>query len=230
MAGRKRLTLLVEGDGDVRAVPVLVNRLLEKHDAMADFYTDDPMRVGNLFDLVNQGRETVWLNRVATAAKRRDLAGVILLIDGDCDDQMVRTSGGDKVFCAADLAKFLALRSKEAGAGTRFSLAVVFARQEYESWLIAGVPDLANQLRAGVKLPTTSLEDAPRGAKEWLMKHRKEGYKPTRHQAELTRQLDLNILLKRMRSFARLEHAVQDLIKAGRTGQHILSPCHKLET
>lgn len=225
MAGLKRLTLLVEGEGDAYAVPTLVTRLLQKHGGDVDFFTDNPMKVGNLFSLLNQGSEAAWLRFVGTAAKRRDLEAILLLIDGDCDGKVMKTSSGDKPFCAATMAEFLAVRAKEAGAGSLFSLAVVFARQEYESWLIAGIPDLTHRLRAGAEMPATNLEDAPRGAKEWLIKHRKEGYKPTRHQAELTRHLDLDILSKRMRSFARLEHAVQDLISAARTGKHILSPC-----
>lgn len=222
--GRKRLTLLVEGDGDVRAVPALINNLLVKHAGTTELYTGNPMRVGNLFSLVN-GSEAEWLRYVAIAAKHRDLGGVLLLIDGDCDDKIIRTSSGKMKFCAWTIADVLARRAADVGAGRQFSLAVVFARQEYESWLIAGVPDKELCLKANVDvLDKAGLEESPRGAKEWLNKSRIDGYKPTQHQESLTRKLDLQVLSQRMRSFRRLEHAIRVLIEAIRTGRHILSP------
>lgn len=224
MTGRRRLTLLVEGAGDVRAVPALIYRLLEKHGGTAGLYIDTPIEVGNLFALVQHGNEEVWLNRVGTAAKRRELAGVLLLIDGDCDQKTVRTSEGNKLFCATTIAAFLALRARTVGAGTSFSFAAVFARQEYESWLIGGIPNLSELVKPRTDIPQGDLESAPRGAKEWLRDNLKDGYKPTRHQAELTRRIDLELLPKRMRSFRRLDHAVQELIEAARSGCHIVSP------
>ena len=146
------------------------------------------------------------------------------MIDGDCDDELIPTSVGEQPFCTTIIARFLAARARDAGGGVRFSIAVVFARQEYESWLIGGVPNLVQQLKSGVNLPSGDLEAAPRGAKEWLIKHRNEGYKPTRHQKELSHQLDLEALPNRMRSFRRLDNAVRQLIEAVRTDQHIVSP------
>jgi len=224
MAGIKRLTLLVEGDGDAKAAPTLVSRLLEKHGGSAVLFPDEPMRVGNLFNLVRQGNETEWLRFVRAAAKRKDLAGIILLIDGDCDGEPVFTSQGRKRFCAATIAEFMASRATEAGAGALFSLAVVFARQEYESWLIAGNTSMNLRLRAGVALLDGDLEVAPRGAKEWLVSHRQGGYKPTQHQKELTQSLDLHVLQQKMRSFRHLEKALCEIIVATREGRYVLSP------
>lgn len=224
MAGHRRLTLLVEGEGDALAAPTLVNHLLEKHGGSVDLFTDNPMTVGNLSNLLKQGSEAEWLRFVGAAAKRKDLGGVILLIDGDCDGKVVKTSSGEKLFCSAEIAKFLAVRAREAGAGFLFSLAVVFARQEYESWLIAGHAPQNLRLRPGVSPPPGDLESAPRSAKEWLMRHRQDGYKPTRHQKELTGSLDLDALATRMRSFRRLENAVKQMIAATRAHRHIVSP------
>ena len=224
MAGRKRLTLLVEGDGDVQAVPALVSRLLEKHGGIDVLFPDNPMKVGDLFGLVKQGNAGEWLRFVRVASKRPNLAGIILLLDGDCDDKVVRTSSGEKLFCAATIAEFLALQAQAVGAGSLFSLAVVFARQEYESWLIAGHSEPDLRLKPGVALLTGNLEDAPRSAKEWLVRNRRDGYKPTRHQKSLTSTLNFDLLAPRMRSFRRLENAVQQIIAATRTCRHIVSP------
>jgi hypothetical protein len=63
-----------------------------------------------------------------------------------------------------------------------------------------------------------------RACKEWLTRNRREGYKPTRHQKALTGTLDLERVARRMRSFRRLETAVQEIIAATRAHRHIVSP------
>jgi hypothetical protein len=86
------------------------------------------------------------------------------------------------------------------GAGKTFSVPVVFARQEFETWLIAGVASLAGRrlpdgrlIEPNAKAPDGDLELSPRDAKGWLRAIVEEGYKPTRDQAALTTLVDLSI-------------------------------------
>ena len=62
------------------------------------------------------------------------------------------------MFCAANVARRLAKEATRARGGELFSVATVFACQEYESWLIAGVESLAGRPlkdgRPGVKSGT----------------------------------------------------------------------------
>jgi len=119
----------------------------------------------------------------------------------------------------------MALSSTTTQAGTTFSVAVVFARQEFESWLIAGVPSLAAKYHDEVGDDFQNVETAPRDAKKWIGKRSKGGYKPTQHQAPLASELDIDVAIERLRSFRRLDNAIQEFIDAARSGQHTVSPC-----
>jgi len=159
--------------------------------------------------------------------KRSNVGGVLLILDGD-----VRKVGRGTV-CAAKVAKALAKEAIPVGGGSIFSVATVFARQEYESWLIAGIesfagktlPDGRAAAPADVEVPDGDLEESPRNAKGWLGSVVQGGYKPTRDQAALTDLLDLGFVRDRgLRSFRRLESAVAELVAAIRSDSHVVTP------
>lgn len=78
---------------------------------------------------------------------------------------------------------------------------------------------------ANVVAPATDLENALRGAKEWLNDRMITGYKPTRDQAELARLVDFAVIRDRkMRSFQHLESALCGLLAAIRDGNHKVIP------
>jgi hypothetical protein len=109
---------------------------------------------------------------------------------------------------------------------------VVFARQEFESWLIAGIESLAGKrlpdgrmIDKGAKAPQGDLEENPRDAKGWFSTLIEGGYKPTRDQAALTDLVDLGAVRKcNLRSFRRLESAVAGLVSAIRNDKHTATP------
>jgi hypothetical protein len=105
--------------------------------------------------------------------------------------------------------------------------------KEYETWLIAAIESLAGKLlpdgrhgvRAGVAAPSGNLEDAPRDAKGWLSRNMHSVYKEATHQRPLTEMADLSLIRNRgLRSFRRFENALQQLIDAIRSDQHIATP------
>jgi Domain of unknown function (DUF4276) len=222
----RRLILFVEGEGEADSVPTLVRRLLtDQGDWYEVFLDDNPFRVGSVNRLVKEDfRE--WKRLLRAALKRRNVGGVLMILDGD-----VRKVGADE-FCAAAVAKSLAGAAMHVGAGEGFSVAVVFARQEYETWLIAGVASLAGQslpdgrlIKSIAKAPEGDLEAGPRNAKGWLGTIVEGGYKPTRDQAALTRLVDLDVIRgRKLRSFRRLESAVSSLLAAIRSNRPIVSP------
>ena len=123
--------------------------------------------------------------------------------------------------------------ARAVGAGSKFSLAVVFACLEFESWLIAGVESLAGRKSsdglAGVRTGTSrfegDVESHPRNAKGWLSGVMEAGYKPTIHQAFLTSEVDLNVIRsKNVRSFRRMESALVQLVSAFRSSTHVVTP------
>jgi hypothetical protein len=77
----------------------------------------------------------------------------------------------------------------------------VMAVREFETWLLLSLP--AHALRAaGVKNPE-SKRDA-KGALARIV----DGYKPTTHQLELTRRIDIAALRERSRSFDKFVRSV----------------------
>lgn len=231
--GPKRLVLFVEGQGDRSAVPVLIKRLLTERNAW-DCVTPDaaPFETGGVQNITGRkaGNWTRWLR---AALKRPRAAAVLLILDGDRESVHNEATNRNEPFCAADVAKRLAAQAREAGAGNVFSVACVFARQEFESWLLAGIDSLRGQPlpdgRPGVASTAPDVEGdtdgSPRDAKGWLSRHLPNGYKETVDQELLTAMVSLESIRKRSpRSFRRLEHAMDELCEALRTGQHIASP------
>ena len=224
----KRIVQFVEGEGEAVAIPRLIKRILTDQNAwgMGDIVLDEePYRVGHLNKLLkNQYRE--WKRKLQASLQRRNVGGVLLVLDGDLERI------GTTTFCAAEAARALADQAKNVGGGIAFSVAVVFARQEYESWLIAGIASLAGKRLGDGRLiapdasaPDGDLEESPRDAKRWLSKLIEGGYKPTRDQAPLTQMVDLRVIRDRnLRSFQRLESAVSQLVLAIRNDKHFTSP------
>ena len=223
----KRLVLFVEGEGDESAVPVIVRRVLRELDAWDCLFLDPrPFKVGEVNRLFKEDYHN-WLRWLGAAAKRRDIGAILLVLDGDS-----RKVGGQE-FCAAKVARKLALASARARGGELFSVATVFACQEFESWLIAGVESLAGErlkdgrvgVKAGTQPPETNLELSPRDAKRWLSRAMESGYSAAKDQAELTAMVDLSLIRNRpMRSFVRLESALSTIVQAIQDDSHVVSP------
>src|SRR5262249_30018340 len=157
----------VEGDGDALAVPVLVKQLLTELDAWQHVTLDDPpFKVGNVAE-ITRGEGKEWIRLLKAAQKKPPLGGVLLVQDGE----LGRIRNEEFVTCR--FATRLAEWSKAAGAGSLFSVAVVFACTEFESWLIACADRLAGQkltdgrpgIVEGTTIPPGDLEQSPRDAK-----------------------------------------------------------------
>jgi hypothetical protein len=229
MAAPRRLVLFVEGEADSLATPALVKRLLTEMDAWEHVFLDTrPFQVGNVAEVTrDEGRR--WVRYLRDAGKRPNLGGVLLLQDGD----LSRVRGED--FCPWRFGARLAEWARDAGGGSVFSVASVFACMEYESWLIACADRLAGQalpdgrpgVRAGTAVPPDDLEKAPRDAKGWLDRCMDEGYKNTRDQGPLTQlmtgHLDA-VRARNLRSFRRLESALCQLVEGISSGNHVVSP------
>lgn len=230
----KRLVLLGEGDGDLPALVILAKKVLRPLSPWNDLFLDEhPLRLGDLPGLWHQDdrgerNRGKWLARLKQAALRPRIGGMLVVLDGDAKRSILKQE-----FCAMQHARDLIRSARSAGAGTTFSLAIVFARQEFESWLIAGVESLAGKplkaglegILAGTKPPASDLEISPRDAKKWLSDRCAAKYKPVRDQAHLTELVDLELIRQRkLRSFARLECAVAQLVAAIRSNQPIATP------
>lgn len=229
MPAPKRLILFVEGAGDYFALPILVKHLLTEIEAWEHVFLDPkPFKVGNVAEITRNDGEP-WVRYLHSARKRSNLGGILLVQDGD----LSRIRG--EAFCPPGFGLRLAEWARNAGGGSVFSVASVFACMEYESWLIAcadylagiSLPDGRPGIRSGTTIPTGDLEAMPRDAKGWLDGCMDAGYKNTRDQEPLTQLMvkHLDALRARnLRSFRRLETALQQLVEGIRTGNHVVTP------
>lgn len=226
----RQLFLFVEGEGDKQAAPILLKRLLKErgaHDVLV--VAPDPWMVGE-FPLLRRSNFSEWRRHLNTAIRKYGMEACLLLIDGDSPP-----SGGE-TFCVKRAAQQLAAIAKERGAGDLFSASIVIANLEFESWLIAGASSLAGKTLSNgagsfskdLKLPTGDIELAPRDAKGFFDRALSCGYRPALHQASITELVDLDTIRQQdMRSFRRLENAIDEMIDAFRGNRHIVSPVSK---
>ncbi len=222
MPGQEQLIFLVEGEGDLQAVPTLAKRLLkESFGSECDLRVSlSSIRVGNLANFTGQYVET-WLHRLQLALKTRPrLAGVVLVLDGDT--KWTTDLAGHKIrFCPGAAARSLAAEARKVGGGDVFSVAIVFACPEFESWLIAGRAGFAGQLKPDSE-PPHDVEKI-RDAKKWLRLARRDGYRPTIHQLELAKSTDLDGM-RSLRSFLRFEKTLKLLVEAHAKSDRIVTP------
>jgi len=192
----KRIACVVEGHGDIEAVPIVVERIANR--AMPDLVLQitTPLRTPKS-RLVKPGE----LERAVEFAARRvsRVGGVLVVIDSDDD-------------CPAEVGPELLARASIALPA--LPVAVVLAKREMECWFIAAAESLASRIGLPSDLQAPPNPESIRGAKEWLTS-KMEGsrsYSPTLDQPVLARYFDLDRALQ-AESFAKLHRDVQRLLE-----------------
>ncbi len=183
-----RVASIVEGDGEVSALPVLLRRLGEWK--TPDVYTDvvTPIRVRRDRFL---NREDEFRRHLLLAAGKCGEDGWILILL-DADDA-----------CPVALAGNILERAKAYIPHRRLS--VVLANREYEAWFIAAAASLRDQ--RGFTFDSANSIDAEsiRDAKGWMREHMSSGiYREMTDQSAFTARIDLQEALDRSRSFRKL--------------------------
>jgi hypothetical protein len=187
---------IVEGHGEVQAVPVLIRRLRDESKVF-DLEVGKPI-LRKRSEFVQEGplRKAIQL-----ALLREDCDGILILFDADDD-------------CPAKLAPIIqGWAQKEAGA---VPVGVVIACREYEAWFLASV----DSLRGFRGILSAAMPHAdpefPRGAKEQLEDRMEAGrsYSETADQAALTAKFDMVAAYARCRSFRRMVRAFGLLVSA----------------
>ena len=177
---------IVEGDGEVLALPVLLRKLI----AVANAYplgVNRPIR-RHRTDLV---REDGIRKAVRLARLEPDCAAILIVFDGDDD-------------CPKDIApKVQAWGQVEA---TPLPCYVVMPNREYEAWFLAAIESLRGT--RGIRHGATShpAPESRRGAAEELERRMtsNRSYSKTADQPALTAVFDMAEAHRRCRSFRRM--------------------------
>ena len=182
---------MVEGDGDVLAVPVLVRRILQAHQRF-DVKVLPPHKRGEL------PKVKANFSRFFMAAAL-EKAAVLCVLDFDCAQCV------DVLQDERDLGE----QAKNIHPDIPFAACLIV--KEFESlflWDEVGTRQALPYILQDTQFPANPEDIRP--AKEWLSKAQPSGmaYKPTAHQAKLAAAVNLDLLSKRSPSFRRLEAAV----------------------
>lgn len=191
-----RILPIVEGEGDLRAIPELVRRIL--HDmGRFDVGIARPHRRGDLPKV--RGRFDDFF-RIALLEN----CPILWVLDYDCET------------CTDQARDIEELQSRAKQINLVAQCEFVFMVQEFESLFLADhetTRQVFSDIPADVNFPDDP--ESVRDAKGWISSARPKGlrYKPTQHQAKLAGQVDLCRLRKRSPSFRRFETAIHKLIR-----------------
>lgn len=183
-----RVVPIVEGDGEVAALPVLLRRLAAWRTPEIGAEVSTPIRVRR-DRFLNKPEEFERFLLLASAKAAAD-GWILVLLDADDD-------------CPATTAVQILARARVCVRHERVS--VVLAKREYEAWFIAASRSLDGF--RGFKLETDEEIDCevPRNAKEWIRARIVGGsYGETTDQPAFSARMDLQQAFNRSRSFRKL--------------------------
>ena len=167
---------IVEGHGEVEALPVLIRRIFAAFRAGVSPVVNPPSRV-KAGSFLND--RDYFHKYVALAAAKASQGDGLVLILLDCEDDCPGTLGPRL------LANAQAVRAD-------IKCAVALAHREYETWFLAAATSLRSCAGLPSELDPPANPESIRGAKEWLSKQMSRPYDPIIHQSRLTARFDLH--------------------------------------
>lgn len=183
-----KIVSIVEGDGEVPALPVLLRRLGYWLTPEVEITILPPIRVRKDQFL---NREDVFTKQLLLAAlKAGDDGWILVLLDADDD-------------CPATVPAAVAARVAAVIPHRRVS--VVYANREFESWFIAGADSLNGKRGFRLQEAIPDDPDSIRGAKEWISAQIPAGrYHEVTDQPAFSAAVDLEIVRAKSRSFRKI--------------------------
>lgn len=183
-----RIASIVEGDGEVDALPVLLRRFSEwkpPHDAVAALA---PIRVrrDRFLNKEDEFRKQLLL----AAAKCGDDGWILVVLDADDD-------------CPAEMGQ--RIYEKAQRYVSHRNLSVVIANREFEAWFIAAAQSINGQRGFLVSDDEELAAEVPRNAKKWMQQHMAGGtYREVLDQPAFAARIDLQQAFDNSRSFRKL--------------------------
>jgi hypothetical protein len=186
---------IVEGHGEVRALPILLRRLAQAH-GIHDLAVPEPIRMRK--DRFLRRSEEFSRMLALAAAKAGPGGGILIVVDADDD-------------CPVELAADIARRADVQLDGR--SVGVVVANREYEAWLIAGADSLASRRNLDADLAAPNDPEAIRDAKGWLSQRMGQNrYHEVVDQPALTAVFDIPAAVTTSRSLRKLIATVDRML------------------
>jgi hypothetical protein len=189
------LVPVVEGHGEVFAVPILIRRIVEMIDPERFVHVHRPIRV-NRGTMLKAGE----LERYVDLARLQHEGDGAVLVLLDADDD-----------CPADLGPKLLDRAQAVQPG---AVSVVAAMKEFEAWFLAAAESLAGRRGLSTDLAAPPDPEGVRDAKGWLQSRRTDGlaYSPTIDQPALTAVFDLEVARAKAPSLDKLCREIERLL------------------
>jgi len=190
-----RIASIVEGDGEEKALPILLRRIIQEIDPSLTPVVPKPYKQPSGSMLKSGGVERA-IEAVSILYPQHSI-----LIIRDSDDHCPGTIGPQ-------------LLSRAKSARPDLHVSVVLAHREYEGWFLAAAESLAGKRRLPTNLAAPSDPEAIRDAKGWLSRQMlaSNRYSPTQDQPALTALLDLHLAHLRSRSFRKLWKEVERIL------------------
>lgn len=168
---------IVEGKGEVEAVPILLRRIAEKVSPHVFVNALPPIRVSRNRIVKQEKLEDAV--RLAARQIGNEQGGILILLDSDDD-------------CPKQLAEELLGRARAARADRH--IRVVLAKREYEAWFLAAADSIAGRRAIDKSTTPPAKPESIRAAKAWLSGRMSanRAYSPTRDQPALTAVFDMD--------------------------------------
>lgn len=182
-----RVVAIVEGDGEVGAVPVLLRRIGEWRSGQ---YVEVPAPIRVRRDRFLNKEEEFRRFLLLAAQKCRDDGWILILLDADDD-------------CPATRGAEILERARRTIPHRRVS--VVLANREFESWFVAAATALVERGKLSGQTGMRTDAESIRNAKGWIKERMVSGsYSEVIDQPALTAALDLPLAHVNSRSFRKL--------------------------
>lgn len=179
---------IVEGDGEVAALPILLRRLASEWTPGSLVNALPPIRVrrDKFINKEDEFRRQILL----AAAKSGQTGWILVLLDADDD-------------CPANLGNQIYQRALKYIPHQRLS--VILANREFEAWFIAAAKSLDGLRGFSSRSGETVDAEVPRNAKGWIRERMRTGiYSEILDQPAFAARIDLKQAFDNSRSFRKL--------------------------
>lgn len=189
-----KIVPVVEGEGEVKAVPILLRRMIALVEAFESIQVGRPIRKPR-----SQLTKREGMVEVLKLARIQGADSVLCLFDSDG-------------VCPVNLAACLLNWAREEAAD--LDCHVVAAHHEYEAWFLASIPSLRAHPAMRDDAERHPNPEWRQGAKEQLHSRMQIGssYSPTAHQAAFTATFDMASAYAHCRSFRKLTSAFGQIL------------------